>query len=307
MMDPRALVGELKKVAEGEVLTDHPLAPYTSYKIGGPAAVWVAPGSEQAVGRVLEVLSEVDVPLFIMGRGSNLLVADEGWPGIVIYLGENLSGWSIDGEQAFALAGSSLMDFIRDLVAHGLEGMELMSGIPGGVGGALRMNAGAFGQEIESSVKEVHGFSLEGRPFRATRQQIRFGYRAAPELGHVAITSATFELEKEDPQILTERMEDVLALRTKKQPLEFPSCGSVFKRPPGYYAGALIEEVGFKGRRHGNAQVADKHAGFILNLGGATAQDVRELMEMIADAVEDRFGVRLEREVKMIGFRDLDE
>jgi len=179
--------------------------------------------------------------------------------------------------------------------------MEQLAGIPGGIGGALRMNAGAFGQEIESTTHSINGFRRNGSPFHAARNDIKFGYRRVPELEDVVITSAVFRFEESDPHTLSARMDDILALRAEKQPLRYPSCGSVFKRPSGYYAGALIEETGLKGERIGGAMVSPKHAGFILNVDRASAADVYALINLIEKKVYDRFGVRLDREVRLIG------
>jgi UDP-N-acetylmuramate dehydrogenase len=295
------LAAHLASLAEGEVATGKPLAPYTSYRIGGPTAVWAAPRSAQGVQRVLQTVHAAGAPLFVLGRGSNLLVSDRGWPGVTLYIGENLSGLRFRGEEAESEAGCLLMDLIRAAVERGLGGMELLAGIPGGVGGALRMNAGAFGREIESLALDVAGFTDDGDPFRAARKDIAFGYRRAPELDRVVITSARFRFQPESSQSLKTRAEEILALRARKQPLEHPSCGSVFKRPPGYYAGALIEEVGLKGERSGGAQVSAKHAGFILNVADASAADVYRLIHRIEERVLARFGVRLEREVLLVG------
>jgi UDP-N-acetylmuramate dehydrogenase len=291
----------LARVAGVEVKTDEMIAPYTSYKIGGPAVIWAAPGSEAGIGQVLAIAHEAGIPVFILGRGSNLLVSDKGWPGLTLYLGDNISGWRFAGTEATVLAGSLLLDLIRAAVGRGLGGMELMAGIPGGIGGALRMNAGAFGQEIEQTTIEVQGFRLDGTSFEARREEINFSYRRAPDLEQAVITTGRFRFKKADTGILRGRMNDVLALRAKKQPLDYPSCGSVFKRPPGYYAGALIEESGLKGQRIGGAMVSPKHAGFILNIDNAKADDIFALICEIEDKVWQRFGVRLEREVKLIG------
>ncbi|MFH0882934.1 MAG: UDP-N-acetylmuramate dehydrogenase [bacterium] len=303
-MNRSGLEKELRSIADARVESGHVLAPHTSYRIGGPAVIWVEPDTEEAVGRVLKVVHASDEKLFVLGGGSNVLISDEGWDGVVLHIGRNLSGWEFTDTRATVLAGTVLLDFIRESVSRGLAGMELMAGIPGSVGGGLRMNAGAFGQEVESTVREVRGFLTNGEPVVYAREAIDFGYRNAPELERVVVTSATFEFTEQDTTVLADRVQDILELRAEKQPLEYPSCGSVFKRPPGYYAGALIEEVGFKGRRHGKAQVSEKHAGFILNTGGATAREVLELMEMVAATVRERFGVELEREVKLIGFSE---
>ena len=299
--DAARIAEQLAGVAGVEVKTDEIIAPYTSYKIGGPAAVWAAPASEDVIGEVLAIVREAGIPLFILGLGSNLLVSDKGWPGVILYLGTNISGWRFDGTTATVMAGTCLLDLIRDAVDQGLGGMELMAGIPGSVGGALRMNAGAFGQEIEQTTVKVRGFQLDSTPFEAGRQEINFCYRRVPELERVVITSGQFRFKKAAAGTLKKRMDDILALRAKKQPLNYPSCGSVFKRPPGYYAGALIEEAGLKGEYVGGAMVSSKHAGFILNTDNAKAADVFSLIRRIEDRVWDRFGVKLEREVKLIG------
>jgi UDP-N-acetylmuramate dehydrogenase len=299
--DPAAIASQLAAVTDGDIETGKPLAPYTSYKIGGPTAVWIAPASEDGVGRVLRLIHRKEIPLFILGRGSNVLISDKGWDGVTLYLGKNLSGSTFSHRKAHVLAGTLLFDLIRAAVEKGLAGMEQLAGIPGGIGGALRMNAGAFGREIESTTHRVSGFLPNGSAFFVTRDKIEFDYRRVPELEDVVITSAVFRFEEADPHILSTRVDDILSLRAKKQPLGYPSCGSVFKRPSGYYAGALIEEAGLKNERIGGALVSPKHAGFILNVANATAADVYTLIRLIEKKVSDRFGVRLEREVRLVG------
>ncbi len=290
--------------AEGRVRTLVSFADYTSYRLGGPAHVWVDAQREEGVGVMLREAADWDDPVLILGGGCNMLVSDNGWPGIVLHMGEEFAEITVEGNEIKAQAGARLMDLVTTAVTHGLGGMEQMAGIPGTVGGALRMNAGAFGQEIEAAVTQVEGFKYNGDPFSLTRNEIEFGYRSAPELEDKVITTARFVFEQEDPEVLTGRMEHVLDVRGKKQPLEYPSCGSVFKRPRGYFAGALIEESGLKGMRVGGAVVSEKHAGFILNTGNATSADVRELIRIVEEKVYETFGVQLEREVKLIGFAD---
>ena len=299
--DPSKIASQLADVTDGDIETGKPLAPYTSYKIGGPTAVWVSPASEDGVGRVLDLIHRIEIPLFVLGRGSNVLISDRGWDGVTLYLGENLNAVDFDRRQARVLAGTLLLELVRAAVKKGLAGMEQLAGIPGGIGGALRMNAGAFGQEIESTTHTISGFRPDGAAFFVTRDKIEFDYRRVPELEDVVITSAVFRFEEADPLILSARVDDILSLRAKKQPLGYPSCGSVFKRPSGYYAGALIEEAGLKNERIGGALVSPKHAGFILNVANATAADVYALIRLIEKKVSDRFGVRLEREVRLIG------
>jgi UDP-N-acetylmuramate dehydrogenase len=297
----KRLAQDLAACADGEVACDKPLAPFTTYRIGGPTALWAAPRSEAGLQRVLQAVHAAGVPLFVLGRGSNLLVSDRGWPGLTLHIGDNLGGVRLTGRHAEALAGTLLMELVDATIAHGLGGLELLSGIPGGLGGALRMNAGAFGREIEAVTAEVRGFAPDGSPFTAARSDLSFGYRRVPELEAVVITSARLQLQPDSPAVLRARSDEILAMRALKQPLEHPSCGSVFKRPPGYYAGALIESCGLKGERVGGAEVSPKHAGFILNVAGASAEDVHHLIRRIEARVHERFGVRLEREVRLVG------
>jgi UDP-N-acetylmuramate dehydrogenase len=299
--DPAATASQLAAVTDGDIEIDVPLAPFSSYNIGGSTSVWAAPATEQAVGRVLEFIHQKGLPLFVLGRGSNILISDKGWQGVTLYLGENLSSMTFDGTKARVLAGTLLIDLTQAAVKKGVAGLEQLAGIPGGIGGALRMNAGAFGQEIEHATLAVDGFRYDGSPFKAARGDIKFEYRRVPQLADVVITSAVFRFEKSDRHILSARIKDILTLRAKKQPLNYPSCGSVFKRPAGYYAGALIEEAGLKSKRIGGAMISPKHAGFILNVDRASAADVYALINLIENKIYDRFGVRLEREVRLIG------
>jgi UDP-N-acetylmuramate dehydrogenase len=229
------------------------------------------------------------------------LISDRGWNGVTLYLADNLSGLTFEHHKARVMAGTLLMELVYASTKKGLSGMELLAGIPGGIGGALRMNAGAFGQEIEAITETVRGYRHDGSRFEAERKKINFNYRRVPELDDVVITSARFRFKSAETAVLEARVDYILALRQKKQPLNYPSCGSVFKRPVGYYAGALIEEAGLKGKRIGDAMISPKHAGFILNTGKATAADVYALIRLVEKSVMDRFGVKLQREVKLIG------
>ena len=295
------LAEELTATTSAEVDTGRHLAPYTAYRIGGPSDLWVAPREEADVFACVRLAHSLNVPLFVLGRGSNVLISDNGWRGITLYLGENYSGWTISEQSAEVRSGSLLNDLVSATVEAGLSGIELLAGIPGGLGGALRMNAGAFGQEIAPVVEMVRGISMNGESFKAEGGQIDFGYRKVPILDQVVITRARLHFKKENAATLKRRVADILKMRARKQPLQFPSCGSVFKRPTGYYAGALIEEAGLKGKRIGGAEVSQKHAGFILNVADARAEDVYGLIRYIEQEVKDRFGVSLEREVRLVG------
>lgn len=292
---------QLEAIENCEVLKNQSLAPFTSYGIGGPAAYLASPRTENALVQILSLVHDTQIPLFILGHGSNVLVADAGWPGITLCFGPNFSGWRFDGDYAIVKSGTRLMDLIQAAVAEGLSGMEQLAGIPGSVGGALKMNAGAFGQEIMNVTKTVCGYRMDGTRVVLRRAEIAFGYRSAPELESIVITGGEFHFTAQEPARLKRRMAEILALRAQKQPLEHPSCGSIFKRPPGYYAGALIEGAQLKGARVGNAMISPKHCGFIVNLGNATARHVYELIRMAEARVWDRYGVRLEREVRLVG------
>lgn len=279
------------------------LALFTSYGTGGVTHIWAEPYTIEAVGQILVRVHEENVPLFVLGFGSNVLVADQGWPGVTLTIRENLESVSFDEEYCRAGAGTALQSLIHNSISLGFGGMELLSGIPGSVGGALRMNAGAFGQEISETVKKVYGFRLDGTEVELKKEDIDFSYRSSPQLNEVVITEADFQFIPSDADVLKTRSKDILDIRSKKQPLEYPSCGSVFKRPPGYYAGVLIEEAGLKGKRVGNAVVSTKHAGFIVNQGNASSEDIYHLIQEVQEQVYRKFGVRLEREVKLIGWK----
>lgn len=283
------------------VLRNQALSGYTSYGIGGPANLLLSTGNDDTLKKVLKNIQDFGIPLFILGHGSNVLVADGGWPGVVLYFGPRLGQWWFDGETAIVKSGTPLNEFIKDAVSKGLSGLEQLAGIPGSVGGALRMNAGAFGQEIQNAVVSVFGYRLDGTPITLNRNEIFFDYRLAPQLENVVITGAKLQFNQDDKKTLKRRMDEIINLRIQKQPLEYPSCGSVFKRPKGYYAGALIEEAGLKGLRVGDAMVSPKHSGFIVNLGNATARDIYRLIQEVEERVRNRFNVQLEREVKLIG------
>lgn len=299
--DVKDLGRQLEAIEHCDVLKNQILSNYTSYGIGGRAALLVMPQNEPALMQALKLIHVARVPLFVMGHGSNILVSDAGWPGVILHFGRNFSGWRFENETARVKSGTRLMDLIRAAVARGLSGMEQMAGIPGSVGGALRMNAGAFGQEIENVINLIYGYRLDGTPITSHRGDISFGYRSAPELNDIVICGGHFQFTPEGPARLLERMEEILALRTKSQPLDHPSCGSVFKRPKGYYAGALIEGAKLKGVRIGDAMVSLKHSGFIVNLGNASAQQIFRLINLVEERVWERFGVRLEREVRLVG------
>lgn len=295
------LVQDLTAAVHGKLKFSEPLAAYTSYRIGGPTDVIVFPDSESEIAAILKIIRDAALPLLVIGKGSNLLVSDSGWNGATVYLGDNLSGWRFEEGTAQALAGTTLLDFIRACCENSLAGLEKLAGIPGTVGGALKMNAGAFGQEIGTVTETVHGYKIDGSPFSVQGSKVGFSYRQAPGLKDIILTRSSFTLSQGDRAVLDTEMEATLARRAAKQPLACPSCGSVFKRPKGHYAGALIEAAGLKGKIIGGARVSPKHAGFIVNTGKARAMDIYTLIRLIEKKIKNDFGVVLEREVKLVG------
>lgn len=272
---------------------------FTSFKIGGEAAFFAEPAGVDELKALLDAAKCCDYPVYIIGNGSNLLVSDRGVDGLFIKIGSAMSAYYFEGTRLFASAGALLCTVAKASVAAGLSGMEWAAGIPGSVGGAVAMNAGAYGGEIKQIIRSV-SYVSNGSLITRKVEDEDLGYRhssfAWPKC---AVVAAEFELSRDDGTAQA-RMEEYNTLRRTKQPLEFPSAGSTFKRPQGHFAGALIEQSGLKGKRIGGAMVSPKHAGFIVNCGGATFDDVMELIEFVKTEVGERFGVMLEPEVKII-------
>lgn len=281
-------------------LFKEPASNFTTYRAGGPAEVLVKPADAEELLWLAAWCRASGAPLLVLGRGSNVLVSDRGLPGVTV-LTERLSEIKISGDQLTAQAGALWDEVARLTADNGLAGFEKTSGIPGSVGGALRMNAGAFGQETFDRLVSVEAFNAAGEPVKLLKKDISFGYRRVEGLDGLTLLSARFEFEKGDTAALIQDRSCVLAARAVKQPLDFPSAGSVFKRPPGDYASRLIDAAGLKGRRIGGAQVSPKHAGFIINSGGATAADIYALMGEVRAAVKEKTGVALELEQILLG------
>lgn len=282
-----------------KVLTDAPMSEYTTFKIGGSAALLVEPQSEKELSGVLSKCAEENVKPYIIGNGSNLLVDDGGINSVVIKIGDGLSEVRMVDETTVECgAGLSLSRLCRFALEKGLSGLEFAFGIPGSVGGAVFMNAGAYGGEMKDVLFSCRYFEQDGTPGEIEVSHMRLGYRMSiyRETGFV-VASARFKLKKDDKEAIKARMDDFLNRRKSKQPLEFPSAGSVFKRPEGNFAGALIEQCGLKGARVGGAEVSEKHAGFIVNNTGATSSDVSALIELIQKKVFEEKGIMLEPEV----------
>jgi UDP-N-acetylmuramate dehydrogenase len=284
---------------------DEPLSRHTSFRIGGPADVWVEVADAAEIRRVQQIAAAADLPIWTLGGGTNILVSDRGIRGVVLHLGRTFadSEWVPNGTRTRVRAGAagSFKKLVTEAARRELSGLEFAEGIPGTVGGGLLMNAGAFGGEIASVVTGVDGVSSAGAETSLPQEALHFGYRHFDLPPGFIVTFVHFVLLPGDAGEIRARIEHARSRRSGGQPLGLPNAGSIFKNPPGQYAGRLIEEAGLKGRRRGNAMISDRHANFIVNLGGASAADVRFLMEEARQAVRAGSGVTLEPEIKLVG------
>lgn len=284
---------------------NEPMAAHTTLKIGGPAGLFLRPAGSAVAGQVISRAAELGVPLAYIGKGSNLLVSDAGIRGAVLSLDERQAHPHIspdDPEVVVCPAGASLTALCVFAWRSGLSGLEFAYGIPGSVGGAVCMNAGAYGGEMADVLQKVVYLDALGAPHE--REDLALGYRRSWFTGHpeLLVAEGVFRLKKGDPEEVHARMEDYMDRRRAKQPLEYPSAGSTFKRPEGAYASALIDQCGLKGRRVGGAMVSEKHAGFLINYENATCADMSALIELVQCEVREKTGFSLECEVKQMGF-----
>ena len=296
------LVWRLRQiVGEDNVSLDEPLSEHTTFEIGGPADVYVVPETSDEVREVIAACREAEVPFFVLGNGSDLLVSDDGYRGVIVGLADGFTNVSIEGTEITCQAGVSLREASEMACELGLTGLEFACGIPGTIGGACFMNAGAYDGCIADVLKSVRVLKQDGTLETIGVADLALGYRASRirDEGLVVLT-ATFALRKGDPDTIRARMDELTHKRESKQPLDKPSAGSTFKRPEGYFAGKLIMDAGLQGYQVGGAAVSKKHAGFVVNLGGATAADVHAVIEHVQDEVERQFGVRLEPEVRFL-------
>lgn len=282
---------------------NEPMRLYTTFKTGGPAELFIVPRDEDELKQILCFCSDTDTDYFVLGKGSNLLVSDDGIRNkAVIYIGDNF-GYikEIDDCTFEAGAGASVASICKYALSKSLSGLEFAYGIPGSVGGAAFMNAGAYGGEVKDVISLCKHISAKGEIGSFADNELDFSYRhSIYSKGGYVITSVVFRLKKGDRSKIEEAMHDFISRRKDKQPLEYPSAGSVFKRPEGYFAGALIEQSGLKGKRIGGAMVSEKHAGFIINYDNATTQDVVNLIKHCQKTVKDKFSVDLETEIKFV-------
>lgn len=293
---------ELQNVMGGSgIFMEEPMKKHTTFRVGGPADVLVQP-DETALAAILALCRQYHVPYSFIGNGSNLLVGDKGIRGVVIEMTDPMGNIEVNGTKITAQAGAMLSKIANTAASNGLGGMEFAAGIPGSVGGAVVMNAGAYGGEMKDIIEKVYVLDENGAQLELDRDALDLGYRHSciPEKKYI-VTKVVLELVPRNEAEIRSEMKELNEKRAEKQPLQYPSAGSTFKRPEGYFAGKLIMDAGLRGYQVGGAQVSEKHCGFVINKGDATAADICQLMRDVSDKVQAQFGVVLEPEVKMIG------
>jgi UDP-N-acetylmuramate dehydrogenase len=304
-MAASALAEDLKLIPGLKVKTDEPLARYTSMKIGGPADYFIEVGDEAALRQLLPLLERHGAATCLLGNGSNVLISDRGVRDVVIHLTGDFRrvAWREDETGVSAEVGAACVvtQLARVASRRGYAGLEFAEGIPGTMGGALVMNAGAYGSEFEKIVDEVEGLTREGTSFCLSRTQMNFTYRDSHLAPGMVVTRVRLRLSKDDAVLVSSKLRELVTRRKSSQPSGYPNSGSMFRNPPGDFAGRLIEAAGLKGKRVGQAQISDRHANFIVNLGAAKADEVRQLMDLARAEVKQRFGVELVPEVKYLG------
>lgn len=296
---------ELKKELEAagiSVQENESLKQHTSFKIGGDAVLFAEIASQQQLSKAMQLIAQHQVEYYCLGKGSNILFSDAGFEGIILHFGKEISDIAVDGETIRAMSGASLQQVCLQAQKAGLTGLEFAYGIPGSIGGAVYMNAGAYGGEMKDVVVSVECVDQNGMVHTISGQDLQMGYRTSCfEKNGWCILSATMRLQKGDPQLILDQMQDYMSRRKEKQPLDKPSAGSAFKRPQGAYASALIDECQLKGYRVGDAAISEKHAGFIVNLGNASCADVLQVAEDVSRIVKEKTGFLLEKEIRVVG------
>lgn len=295
------ILSSLKEAIPGiNAVCNEAMSNHTSFKIGGPADIFISPENEQQVIGSLSFLKENNLPFTVIGNGSNLLVSDNGIRGCVLCLGKNFSHLSCIDDTIYALSGTLLSRIASLACENSLTGFEFASGIPGSLGGAIVMNAGAYGGEMKDVVVTTKYIDINGNIKKCTRTEHEFLYRKSRFVNGEIILSSSLKLKKGNKEEIKSTMTELAAKRKEKQPIELPSAGSTFKRPEGYFAAKLIDDAGLRGFRIGDAMVSQKHCGFVVNMGSATFDDVTNLISHIQSVVYEKFGVNLEPEVKII-------
>ena len=290
-------------VGDSQVRMDEPMSIHTTFRIGGTADYFVMPSSVYELQSVIQLLKKLDIKYYVIGNGSNLLVGDKGVRGVIIQLSDTFDEVEyVDDVTVKVMSGMKLSRLGNQLADKGLAGFEFATGIPGTIGGAVRMNAGAYGKEIKDIIVSAEVLDKDGNIITLDKEKLELGYRTSciMKYGYIVL-SATFKFEKGSTDEIKENIKELSVKRRTKQPLEYPSAGSTFKRPEGYFAAKLIEDAGLKGLSVGDAQVSEKHAGFVVNKGKATAQDMCELTDKVREEVKNKYGVELELEVIKLG------
>ncbi len=297
------ILNKLREIADSErVLINESMSKHTTFKVGGPADIFISIKDTKEAIEIIRLLCDFNIPYFIIGNGSNLLVKDEGYRGVIIELGKHFSSIEVNENTITADAGALLVKVANEAYKASLSGFEFASGIPGSVGGGVFMNAGAYGGEMKDIVESVTLLNTKSCEITVKScSEMEFAYRySIAKKEPLIILSAKFNLTHSDKESIKEKMDNLKALRVEKQPLEYPSAGSTFKRPEGYFAGKLIQDAGLKGYTVGGAMVSEKHSGFVINKGNATASDILTLISDVQRIVYEKFEVRLETEVCML-------
>lgn len=289
-------------IAKDSILIDEPMSRHTTFRVGGPADFFVTPKAKEEVRDVIRICKEAGIPYYIIGNGSNLLVSDAGYRGVIVQIYKEMNEVKVEGDLVKAQAGALLSGIAAKALGAELSGFEFASGIPGTIGGACVMNAGAYGGEMKDVLESVTVLTGEGKIIELGRNELELGYRTSviAKKGYIVL-GAVLKLERGDGEKIKTYMDELKEKRVTKQPLEYPSAGSTFKRPEGYFAGKLIEDAGLRGFQVGGAQVSEKHCGFVINRDHATAADIMELMRQVQIRVKENSGVDLEPEVKRLG------
>ena len=289
-------------IAKDSILLDEPMSRHTTFRVGGPADFFVTPKAKEEVRDVIRICKEAGMPYYIIGNGSNLLVSDAGYRGVIVQIYKEMNEVKVEGDLVKAQAGALLSGIAAKALGAELSGFEFASGIPGTIGGACVMNAGAYGGEMKDVLESVTVLTGEGKIIELGRNELELGYRTSviAKKGYIVL-GAVLKLERGDGEKIKTYMDELKEKRVTKQPLEYPSAGSTFKRPEGYFAGKLSEDAGLRGFQVGGAQVSEKHCGFVINRDHATAADIMELMRQVQIRVKENSGVDLEPEVKRLG------
>src|SRR5215467_4158509 len=303
--DEKMLVEELERIPSLRVKVAEPLARYTTMKIGGPADYFIEAQTETALASLLPLLHRQGTPFCLLGNGSNVLISDRGIRGVVIHLAGEFKRveWNDPRDTVRVQVGAAcaVTQLVREAARKGYAGLEFAEGIPGSVGGALVMNAGAYGSEFEKVVDQVEGVTRAGEAVRFSRAQMTFAYRDSQLPAGTVVTRVRMRLRKEEIAQVSSKLRELVSKRKSSQPSGYPNSGSMFRNPKGDFAGRLIEAAGLKGKKIGHAQISPRHGNFIVNLGGAKGEEVRQLMELASNEVKTQFGIELEPEVRLLG------